>query len=1024
MSLLWKLFSRIPSVPELQDKLKEIDLEQRKRRRDLAMLEETKQQKVNRAVEAKKAGRQDLLKDLFRDVSQVEINIQNAHSDVRRLSLTRTALSSFVRKAELLEMKRDRKSLQKLIARFNDSSILKVIDSASVDDDTFHSMLEDVLSGEEVSATQSTTKENTGFADFDRAISDMLKVEDTGAGDENLTAPRQEAHKPDAMAATRTTNLRTKDADEEALRGIQTQRMTDEVEEALRDRLSQMKDAMHSMLQGTHDMRHDLYSTAAASWGTDAATANLGPHPTGLMDSISGVIAPAQGSPSEERLPDMSFAGRGMWMPQQIPQLAAQLRALGFEGDPNAFADFTGQPMGAIVDLDGGTGSFVSPEGLIVTNRHCVTARLQYNSTPQHNLLKEGFLARTREEELSSGPGQHAYVTTSVIDVTEEIVGDIDPKATDRQRKDIIDRRIKERIAACEKEGTRGRVASFFEGLKYFEIVQLDIKDVRVVYAPAEGIGRFGGETENWRWPRHTGDWSYLRAYVSKDGKSVSWSKDNVPFRPKHWLKVSSEGAKPGDLVFAVGYPGTTMRYGTYAYMKRIAEWWFPRSIRLLQEQLAIIDTLIAGDKALEIKVASRSQGLYNNLTNNRGMLEGLVKGGALAQKQAMEQDLAAWIAANPVRKQKYGDVLPALQALQADSEEFRERKAVMDNLSSASSCLSAAQTLYRLSIQRPKKDLDREIGYQEHDWSRIRETQEQLQRTMSPTVDRAFLGWALGLAAALPAGQRIGPLDSFFGFKAGMVKAEAERAMEGQLDSLYAGTKLFDRDFRLSLLDKSTAELMAAEDSFLLLAAALEPLAESIREADKDRAGASARLRPRYMEALLEKSGGLLAPDANKTLRVSYGQVKGVDARDGLFYKPQTGLRGIIEKQTGEGDFNAPKRQIDAIQNQLAGKVKSPYYDQALKDVPVNFLSATDATGGNSGSPTLNAKGDLVGLLHDGTYESVASKFLFDPVRTRSIHVDSRYMLWVMNEVDGARNLLKELGIEESRALARQGSD
>ena len=204
----------------------------------------------------------------------------------------------------------------------------------------------------------------------------------------------------------------------------------------------------------------------------------------------------------------------------------------------------------------------------------------------------------------------------------------------------------------------------------------------------------------------------------------------------------------------------------------------------------------------------------------------------------------------------------------------------------------------------------------------------------------------------------------------------------------------------------------MATKIPSLLLAAALEPLAESIREAGKDRAGASARLRPRYMEAMLEKAGGLVAPDANSTLRVTYGQVKGVDAKDGLFYKPQTGLSGILEKQTGEGDFNAPQKQIDAIQNQLAGKIKSAFFDPALKDVPVNFLSTVDTTGGNSGSPTLNAKGELIGLLFDGTYESVASNFLFDPVKTRSIHVDSRYMLWNMNEVDGAQNLLKEMGI------------
>ncbi len=281
-------------------------------------------------------------------------------------------------------------------------------------------------------------------------------------------------------------------------------------------------------------------------------------------------------------------AEQGMWMPQQIPQLAAQLQALGFKADPKAFADLTGQPMGAIVSLGGCTASFVSPDGLIVTNHHCVTGGLQYNSTPQRNLLAEGYLAKTREEELSTGPGQHVYVTTSVAEVTDAITGNIDPKATDRQRNDIIDRRIKERIAACEKNGLRCSVPSFFEGLKYYEIAQLDIQDVRVVYAPAEGIGVFGGETDNWRWPRHTGDWSYLRAYVSKDGKSVPYSKDNVPYKPKHWLQVSAEGAKPGELVFVVGYPGRTQRYQTYAEVKETAEWSFPRSIRLAQEQLAL----------------------------------------------------------------------------------------------------------------------------------------------------------------------------------------------------------------------------------------------------------------------------------------------------------------------------------------------------------------------------------------------------------------------------------------------------
>jgi hypothetical protein len=696
-------------------------------------------------------------------------------------------------------------------------------------------------------------------------------------------------------------------------------------------------------------------------------------------------------------------AEEGMWMPQQIPEMAAKLKALGFKGDPKAFADLTGQPMGAIVSLGGCTASFVSPDGLIVTNHHCVTGGLQFNSTPARNLLKEGYLAKTRADELPNGPGSRVFVTTSVTDVTTAITGNIDAKATDRQRYDLIDHRVKERVAACEKGGQRCSVASFFDGLKYFEIAQMEIKDVRLVYAPHDGIGVFGGETDNWRWPRHTGDWSFLRAYVGKDGKPAAFSKDNVPFQPKHWLKVAKDGIKPGDLVFVAGYPGRTQRHQTYAQVKETTEWSMPRSIQMAQEQLALMETL-SKDKALALKVAGRVQGLNNGLTNQKGMLEGLVKGGSLAKKQAQEKELEAWIAADAARQKKYGDVLPAVRALQAQGEKTRERSAALMSVISASSFLSAAESIYRLSVERAKADVDREAGYQERDWPRLRDGQERLQRTIDATVDRTMLRWAMGRVAALPAEQRIAPLDAAAGLTAGMTKAEAESRIETFLNGLFASSKLADHDFRMGLMGKSTAELVATKDAFLLLSAALAPMEEASRETAKNRSGAQARLMPRYMEALLAKAGGLVAPDANSTLRVTYGQVKGVDAKDGLYYKPQTTLAGILEKNTGAGDFDAPKYQLDAIRS-------------AKKDIPVNFLSTVDTTGGNSGSPTLNATGELVGLLFDGTYESVASNFLFDPITTRSIHVDTRYMLWNMAEVDGAINLLREMGIVDTPA-------
>jgi hypothetical protein len=715
-------------------------------------------------------------------------------------------------------------------------------------------------------------------------------------------------------------------------------------------------------------------------------------------------------------------ADEGKWMPQQIPQMGERLKAMGFRGDPQAFADLTGQPMGAVVFLGGCSASFVSPDALVVTNNHCVQSALQFNSTPQRNLMEDGFLAETRDQELTSGPGSRLYVTTSVKEVTDEIVGKIGPNLGDRARHDVIERRVKERTAACEKDGLRCRIASFFEGSKYFELAQMEIRDVRLVYAPAKGVGNFGGETDNWRWPRHTGDWSFYRAYVSPTGKSAPYAKENVPFKPKHWLKVSSEGASPGDLVFVAGYPGLTNRFGTFTEIKQIVEWSYPRVVRRNRELIALLDEVGKAGKETEIRVATRKRGLHNTLTNREGVLEGFRKGGLLAKKDSLEKELAQWIASDPARREKYGDVLPGLNALRAEEAQTRERDATLAALlDNGSSLLPAAHTLYELSLERPKKDLDREPEYQERNWTRIREAQDRLQRSYDPIADRALLRYILVEASKLPLDQRIEALDREAGFAGGMSEAEAAKKIDGLLERVFSGTKLGDKTTRLAFLDKSTAELLATKDPMIALAAVLDSPFQAKRNSAKRRGGALSRLGARHAQAILEKSGGLAAPDANLTLRVTYGRVLGVSPRDGLVYLPQTTLAGVAEKATGAGDFDAPKRELDAIAARKAGK-RTPYADSKLGDVPVNFLSTVDITGGNSGSATLNARGELCGLVFDGMYDTVASDLMFDTEKTRAIHVDSRYMLWTMSEVDGAANLLKEIGEAPSLDVTAPG--
>src|SRR5262249_53234911 len=413
-----------------------------------------------------------------------------------------------------------------------------------------------------------------------------------------------------------------------------------------------------------------------------------------------------------------------------------------------------------------------------------------------------------------------------------------------------------------------------------------------------------GGETDNWQWPRHTGDFSFYRAYVAKDGKPAPFSKDNVPYKPKHYLKVSPKGAAPGVLVFVAGYPGRTFRLNPFDEVNETVAWSLPRAIKRSTDRIAILEKLAEADKETAIRVSTMKRGLNNVLTKNKGVLHGMVSGGLLGQKEALEKDLVAWIDADSERRAKYGDVLPALRALVAERAKTRERDALLMELGGTGSALSAAQMLYRFSIEKPKPDDERDAVFQKRNWSRIRDGLERMQRSLEPKADHALMRYTLADIAQLPEGQRIEALDKAIGLKPGMGTVEAAPLIDGFLDKLIKGTNLYKKDFRLRLLDHSTADLLATNDSMLVLASELYPLQEAIRKNGKERSGAYYRLGPRYAEALLAKSGGLVAPDANSTLRLTYGVVKGVQPRDGIFYLPQTTLQGIVEKATGKGEF------------------------------------------------------------------------------------------------------------------------
>ena len=700
-------------------------------------------------------------------------------------------------------------------------------------------------------------------------------------------------------------------------------------------------------------------------------------------------------------------AKEGMFTPDQLQEISQELSEVGLEIDPDALADLTGFPMGAVVSLGGCSASFVSPEGLVVTNHHCARGSVQYNSTAENNYLENGFLAASKAEELPAAPGSRIYVTTEVTDVTEQVrqgTESLEPL----ERYELVEQRRKDIIAGCEETaGYRCQVASFYGGEQYKLIKRLEVRDVRIVYAPADSIGKYGGDIDNWQWPSHTGDFAFYRAYVEPDGSAADFDEANVPYQPEHHLKVSASGLRDGDFVMAAGYPGSTSRYTLLAEVENTFNWTYPTFQTLLTDWIATIEATAPEGSDARVKYESRLAGLNNFEKNLRGQIDGARRVGLVDRRRAREAALADWIAADASRA-AYGVAIEELADLSEESAAASRTSFWYRNVSRPS-LFSAARRLYRLSKERQKPNAERESGYQERDMTFFRQGLQALDRRFDPAVDKAE--WVLFLTGYIgqPIGERVAAFDQALGLTAETTAEE----LPDLVDRFYANTTLGNVETRLALMDATTEQLEASEDPFMQLAVAMYDYGFQLETESKTRSGRSLALRPTYMEAITQwqrENGTLTYPDANSTLRVTFGNVLGGSPRDGMAYLPFTTLEGITDKDTGEDPFNSPSELLERIEAKDYGR----YALEEIGSVPVNFLSDLDSTGGNSGSATLNSRAELVGLLFDGTFESVNSDWDFDPRTTRTIHVDTRYMLWVMDKVDGAQALIDEMDVVE----------
>jgi hypothetical protein len=457
-----------------------------------------------------------------------------------------------------------------------------------------------------------------------------------------------------------------------------------------------------------------------------------------------------------------------MWTPEQLVGHAEQLKALGLALDPKALTDPTTFPLGAVVSLGGCSASFVSPDGLIATNHHCSIGALQYNATPQNDLLTNGYVAKTRADERWAGPTARVYVTRAFRDVTAEVRAGLDAALGGLDRHKKIEERTKQLVAACEKDRPEIRcsVAAYFGGAEFKLIEQLEIKDVRMVYVPPEGVGNFGGDIDNWRWPRHSGDFAFFRAYVGKDGKPADHAATNVPYRAPHHLKLATTPLKPGDFVMVAGYPGKTNRLRTAAEVQTAVSWEYPERVKLYEEIIALLTELSKTDPERRIKAKPKIEGFSNYLLKTQGLIDGLAKGG-LAKKMAdLEAELQAWIAADPSRKAAYGDVIEKMGKIHAEHQKTREHDALLEGAAETAYLLDAANKIVRMAEERPKPDAERDPDYQARNWQRHEQAQARMQRSYDRVIDQALLKIFLKRMARLPEQDRPALLAGILGKK------------------------------------------------------------------------------------------------------------------------------------------------------------------------------------------------------------------------------------------------------------------
>ncbi len=698
-------------------------------------------------------------------------------------------------------------------------------------------------------------------------------------------------------------------------------------------------------------------------------------------------------------------ADEGMWLPMLLgQQVYNDMVKKGLKLTKEQLYSINKSSLkDAILIFGGGcTGEIVSSQGLIFTNHHCGYGAISGASTIEHNYLQDGFYAMNKDQEIKSQ--LTVQFLDRIVDVTAEVEAAVKGLSwADRVKKlPEVYKAITDKAADIEN-GLAGRIYSMFKGNQYIMYVYKTYRDIRLVGAPPESVGKFGGDTDNWEWPRHTGDFSIFRVYATKDGKPADYSKDNVPLKPKHFLPVSIKGFKDGDFAMIYGYPGGTNRYETSYGIKLKNEIENPSLVGLRDVRLKFMYEQMIKDPAVKLKLANNYAGVANYWKFFDGETKQLIRYKVYDQKQEYENKFSAWAKGKP----EYENIMTGYAKNYAEWTPYSKQRQYINEGVTGSPLAGTASGLISLEEKllknnTPAAELKKAIDAATANRKAFLESEDL------PSDEKILAVTCMMFYNNVDKSQH--PIGFFEGLKAGYGDLKDEATFKIWAKDVFAKTMLIDDAKWNAFVAQPNAVTLQEDPAFAYAAAFIKNYTGKYASLYTAFVNKNNELGRSYMKGIMEMNPAAvnkMYPDANFSMRVSYGSVKSYRPRDAVFYDYVTTSKGILEKyKAGDYEFDLPAKQIELLKKRDFGQ----YIDKRTNDLVIGFITTNDITGGNSGSPVIDANGNLLGLAFDGNYEALSHKIAFDKDLNRTINVDVRYVLWCIDKLGGAKNIIDEL--------------